>query len=241
MEVSGPWRRVRYCQGERARGSRPLGGNAVAQFGVAAVHQHDVLVILQVEPDPWQRVAGNDPVARKLLGRADAGQQQQLRRVDRPGAQDHFPACQQLPDPAVLADFHTAGTSALQQHPVGQGAAQYRQVLPVQDRVQEGPCRAAALAVDLGDMEGPEAFLLRAIEVRIVAPAQLGGGLVEHLIDRARAALLGDVELAVLAVPRRGAGFEMLRALEVGQQFVMAPAWLPAAAQRSKSRRWPRI
>lgn len=169
-------------------------------------------------------MALDDAVARQFRRRADAGEQQELRRVDRAGAEDHFAACLQLHDLASLADLHAGGAGTFQQHAQGQRRAEHGEVGPRQGRVQEGARRATAFAVDLGDVERADAFLALAVEVGVVRPAHFLGGLEEHLVDRPRAALRGDVQLAAAAVPGRFARLEMFRAAKVGEQLVVAPA-----------------
>ncbi|MCY1424056.1 hypothetical protein D9M71_397880 [compost metagenome] len=169
-------------------------------------------------------MAQGDAVAGQFGGRADAGEHQQLWGVDAAGAEDHLVLGMEVQHLAVLADFHAHRAFAFQQYAVGEGRAQHMEVGSVEDRMEECPRRAAAFAIDLGDVEGADAFLLGAIEVGVVAPAEFVGGLVEHLVDRAGAAQLGDVQLAAPAVPGRFAGFEVLGAAEVGQHLPIAPA-----------------
>ncbi|MDT4848307.1 hypothetical protein FQZ97_823940 [compost metagenome] len=76
--------------GRAGKWPQALGGKAETQLGFAAVHQHDVLVILQVLADAGQLVVQRDAVAGEFGSRANAGQHQQLRRVDGAGAEDHL-------------------------------------------------------------------------------------------------------------------------------------------------------
>ncbi len=143
----------------------------------------------------------DDTVARQFSARAYAGEQQQLWRVDRAGAKDHLSACLQLRHLAGVKNLHTSSALALQHYPVGQRVTQYREIGSVEDGVKEGACGAATLAIDLRDVEGAYAFLLLAIEVSVIGPAHFLPGLVEHWVDRARAALLGHIQLTAATVP----------------------------------------
>src|ERR1700730_3915232 len=56
----------------------------------AAVEKKRRRMILKVLSDPGERNANGDVMASELLGRADAGQHQELRRVDRARGEDHL-------------------------------------------------------------------------------------------------------------------------------------------------------
>ena len=51
---------------------------------------HDVDVIVQVRADAGQILGDANAVRAQMVGRTDAGQQQQLRRIDRAAAEDYF-------------------------------------------------------------------------------------------------------------------------------------------------------
>ena len=57
-----------------------------------AVRDRDFVAVLQIAADAWQVDTHGDAVLAQFGGRTDAGQQQQLRRVERAAAQDDFAA-----------------------------------------------------------------------------------------------------------------------------------------------------
>ena len=85
VEVSGPLRRSSHSASRLG----PVPAVERALVRDLPDHRHE-RVVLQVAPDSRQVVAHLHAGRLQLAGRADARQQQQLRRVDRAGAQQHL-------------------------------------------------------------------------------------------------------------------------------------------------------
>src|SRR5690606_36503008 len=83
--------------------------------------------------------------------------------------------------------------------------------------------RAAALAVEDGEMVGAEPFLLIAVEIARGRIADLAAGLNERLVDGIAWRSARDTKRAAHAVPRICAVVVILRALEIGQHVRIAP------------------
>ncbi len=90
-----------------------------------------------------------DAVLGELVAVTDARQHQQLRRVDRAGAQQHLASRPDHLAPAAGVDFDADGAAAVEQHPGHGGLGEQLQVLPAQRRLEVGvggaPPRSPAL------------------------------------------------------------------------------------------------
>ena len=157
---------------------------------------------------------------------ADAGELQQLGRVDRAATEDHLARLDPLrADPP--GDLDADGPRAVEENAIHERAAAHLEVLPVPDRVQVGPRGAeSAAAVDVA-VEGGEALLPVAVDVVGERVAGLLHRLEEGLEERAlgRAAL--EHERAVAAAPVVGARETALHPLEVGQAVGVVPLLHP--------------
>ena len=169
-------------------------------------------------------------VPAQLCGGADAREHQQLRRVEGSAAQGHFePRADDLHHIAA-PHFHAHRAPAFQHHAQRLGLGAYMQIgALLHYRMQIGRGGRTALAVlraamELRDLVVANAFLLRAVEVLVAFQAGLDAGLDECLGDRARAALLRDLQRAAAAMPFALAALVAFGALEVGQHLLEAPA-----------------
>ena len=165
-----------------------------------------------------------DAVLAQLFGATDAGQQQQLRRVDRAAGQ-HDLACGLGTHAFTLAlEFDGDGTPVLDHDAFDHGAGRDGEVVAIARGVQVAGRRAPALTVFLRQLVEAEAFHLRAIEVRIERKSILRGGVEQHLRQRIAVTMVGDIEVATAAMEIVGAAFVVLAALEVGQHRIPVPA-----------------
>jgi len=71
-------------------------------------------VVAEMGTDAGQRAAHGDAMSFQLRRVADAGQHQQLRRIDRTGADDDLASGYHLPHLAVAQEFNPDGLVALQ-------------------------------------------------------------------------------------------------------------------------------
>ena len=180
-------------------------------------------MVLQVLPDPRQVGHHRDSVALQMVGRPDAGQHQQLRRVDGAAGQDHLTAGHGGAEVASLAVLDAGGAAALEQHPRRHGAGLDRQIGPLHRRTQEGARRAPAHALMDGHVHPPEAFLLEAVHVLGGGIAGLDAGLDEGVEQRIVGLAGGDVQRPVAAaifIRTLGPG---LRLAKIGQYIGIGP------------------
>ena len=118
-----------------------------------------------------------DAERRELLLRTDAGQQQQARRVDRAGAEDHFPGRAGGMPSAVVQEFEARATPAGERQLDHLRLGDDRQVMAARHRPQVGSRRTAAQpALDV-EVHGADALGpgdVQVVEVRHpVGPARI--------------------------------------------------------------------
>ena len=159
-----------------------LGGKS--QAAAALVDRVDVLhahrkarrvVIAQVLADAGQRVAHLDAERLEQRGRADAGQLQQLRRIERAARKDDFAARPHLDRRAIapaLAIAHADRALALEHQPGRVRARAHGQVRPLHRGMQERARRAHAAAVLDRALRVIDAELAFAVVVRVARNAE---------------------------------------------------------------------
>src|SRR5215831_1519726 len=98
----------------------------------------DYWVILQVEPDAGEFAHGGDPVRGELVEGADAGEQQQLRRVDGAAREDHLARAPGNLLVCSVAVGDTDGARAVDQHARDLGAGGDGQVWAPERGTQVG-------------------------------------------------------------------------------------------------------
>ena len=111
----------------------------------------------------------------QVLGRADTGQHQQLRTVDRAAGQDDLGVGADGHGLAVVQVAHAGGLAALDDHLGDQGVGVDGQVRPGHGGVQVGGGRRAPLALPLGQLVPAHAVLARPVEVVVGHRALLLG------------------------------------------------------------------
>ena len=180
-------------------------------------------MVLQVSPDR-QVGARLDPEPAQLLGRADAREQQQLRRLVGAGAEDHLALRPDRLRRVPSHDLDADGAIALEQDPRGVGVGEHLDVGTQALRREVGERGAAAAAVSLRDLEPADALLGRAVVVVGLGDPGLHGGL-DH---RRRVAMLraavADAQRPAGAVVIALAAFVVLSLLEVRQGVLISPA-----------------
>ena len=187
-------------------------------------HRNHVDVIVQVASHARQGVQQRDAVPLQFVGRADARQQQQLRRLQRAGRQQHLQA---RPNGDLLAPaqaLHADRAAPVEQHAGRLHAGQHRQVRPLQVRCEVSLGGAETLAKAVRHLVRADAFLLRAVEVGIDRPARLPTGLDEGFDQWIRAAQVHHVERPADAVVGIGTALVVFGPPEPRQHVVPAPA-----------------
>ena len=192
--------------------------------------EDEIQVVLKVLPHAGQLVHHGDAVRGDVLGPADAGKLQKLRRAESAAAKDHLAPRPHLFAGPALPVGDAGGALALEQHPLGAHLGQHGQVLArVHHRVQIGGRRRTAFAVarrpvELGDRVVAETLVVAGVEILAAAVLQARRRLDEGLGDRARAFLAADMQRAAGAVMVIGPGLVVLGAPEIGQHAVPVPA-----------------
>ena len=183
-------------------------------------------MVLQVAADAGDVEQRPDAERAEVIGRADARQHQQLRRVHRAAAQDDLALGARDLVPAVDEVAHAHGVVLVEDDALDQRVGDDVDVVLVAlDRgPQVGAGGAPALLVLLRDLVVADALLGGAVEVRDPLVAGLLGGLHEGFADLGRIGLVGDVQRAAGAVEVVAAALVVLGLLEVRQHVVVAPA-----------------
>ncbi len=183
------------------------------------------VMVAQVLADAGQGLAHFDAETAQALGLADAGQFQQLRRVDRASADHDFARHRGFAQIAAhgIADSGTA--LAVEDEGLGQRAGFDMQVRAAADRVQVAAGRAHPAAGGDGRLAHRDAFLAGAVVVRVVRDPDLSRGLDHRGENRVARLRIGDPQRAFPAtegvIAAAGIAFH---APEEGQDVLVAPA-----------------
>ncbi len=182
-------------------------------------------MVAQVLADAGQGVLHRDAEVAQPLGLADAGQFQQLRRIDRPGADHDLAPGAGLPPLAGNRVTQAGAAPSVEQQRLGERAGLDAQVWPATDRVEVAMRRAHPPPRGDGRLAHGDAVLHRAVVVGVVRDADLPGGLDQGGEDGVVRCGVGDAQRAVAAAERIvAAALVALHALEEGQHIGVAPA-----------------
>ena len=194
-------------------------------------------VVLEVLPHAGEVAHHRDPQRAEVLGGAHAGEHQELRRPDRPRAQDDLASrpCLALGAALPVGDSHRS--AVLDEHPGRERVALDGEVLPVEGRTQVGVGGAVPLAVPL--VEGVEGGAVLGLAVEVVVPAEPGllGGGEERERERRHPPRVGHVLGPARAVERGRPPLVVLGLLEPGQDAGPAPAGVARPPPRRRSPR----
>ena len=173
---------------------------------LAGVLDDDVGMIAEIGADARQVALHRDAQPAQQIGRADAGELQQLRAVDRAAAQDDLALRRRGATLAANRIGNAGGALALDQDLERQGAGDDGEIGPRARRIEIAARGAPAPALVGGAVTGAEAFLLRAVAIGRVGIARLLAGFDEGLAQNAGAAVRRrHAQRAVLAVIGVGA------------------------------------
>ncbi len=156
-------------------------------------------VVLQVRADAGNVRHRRDAELLQRVGVADAGQHQDLRRIDRAAGDDDFAARAHPDEPAVVQVLDADGARALEQDAGDQAPRLDAQIRARPGRSQVGHRGAPAAAPVGRHVHRTEAFLPVAVHVvglRVPGlPSRVDERAIERILHRAR----GDVERAAAA------------------------------------------
>ena len=122
-------------------------------------------MVLEIRADAGQVVDDCDAVLLQLPGRADAGEHQKLRRVDRAAAQDDFAPRLDGADRIALPVFQAADAPALKQQAGRHCIGRDGEIGAPRRRLQIGVRGAPAPAPVNRHVHRPEAFLPVAVHI----------------------------------------------------------------------------
>ena len=165
------------------------------------------------------------PQRAQQFGLADAGQLEQLRRVDRAAGDDHLARGPRLPLRPADGIAHADAALAFEDQRLGHRALLDHKVRPRARRVEIAIGRALAAALGDRHLRHADAFLGLAVLVGIEGQADALGGR-DHLLQQRHlvARRVGDAQHAVAAAELVGAAVVALHALEDRQHVLVAPA-----------------
>ena len=182
-------------------------------------------MVAQVLADALQFVHRRDAQRPQPVALADAGEFEQLRRIDRAAGDDDLACGSRFALLAVHGIAHADATLAFQDERLGDGALVDLQVGAAARRIEIAEGGALAAAPGDRHLGHADAFLRGAVLVGIVGQAHLLGRL-DHLLQQRHlvAWRMGDGEDALAAAEFVGATLEALHALEDRQHVLVAPA-----------------
>ena len=135
------------------------------------------VMVLQALPDARQMVHDRHAELADMLLRPDAGQHQQLRRVDGAAAQDDFARGGRGADLAVAPEPHADGAPAFEQDLLGQRPGDDAQIGALHRRAQIADGGRAAPAIARRRLVVADAVLARAVEIVVAGKAKFGRAL----------------------------------------------------------------
>jgi hypothetical protein len=187
--------------------------------------QDEIEVVLQVLADAGQFMDDRNAVRCKFDGRADSGQQQELRRAEGAAADDDLTLRFRNRLASTHAIAHPGGPLAFKDDARGMRADNDSKVRPVHRRMQIGGGRRAALAVaafapELRDLIEPGPFLLDPVEIVVATDLVFAAGLDKGPGERTRLLLLRDPQRSVAAMQGVSAALVAFGASEIRQHLV---------------------
>lgn len=187
--------------------------------------QSEQRVIVEVLPDAREIVDYVNPNFPKVVGGSYAGEEEKLRAVDRPTADDHLSfGCHGLDAPAPLILDPGTALAAVEGQAARKRVGVDSQVRPIHSRVQVGERGALTLTVRDGQLVPARPLLYRAIEVVGRGIAELLGRVEEDLRKRVRIrsdlGMHGSALSPILGV----AALDRLHLLKVRQDALVVPA-----------------
>ena len=185
-------------------------------------------MVAQVFADTLQRVAHLYAQLPQPFRLANAGQFQQLRRIDRPGTDHDLAGRAGLPAFPLHGIPHAGAALALQHQPFGQGIGADGEVSPMLYRIQVTMRGAHPAAPGNGRLAHGDAFLRRTVIIRDMRDSNLPRCLDQCIVERPFLVRIGHAQRAVAATEFIvTAALVAFQPLEGRQHVVIAPAPVP--------------
>ena len=184
------------------------------------------IVVLHVLADAAQLVHDGHTDPAQMLGIADPGQLQDVRRANRARRQDDLTPRIGLLDGAAARELDAGCALAVEQDAMHEGVGDELQVRPFQCRVQigaRGAGAAAAAARLLAPADAVRVAVRQVVDVLAVFEPDLLAGLEHGGADRRPVSLRGE-ERPVLAAHIAAFALPALGLAEIGQAIVPRPA-----------------
>ena len=196
------------------------------------VHDRGEHVIVQVLAHTRQVRPHVDAHAAELGAVADPREHEQLRRLDRPRADDDLMRGGNRLERSVASELDARAARPLEEEPHRARSGDHGQALRARHRPQEGRRRAVADAVPDRQLGEPDAVELGAVVVVVERDARL-----LRCLDRPGDDGMGLIprhhaQGAALPVVVGGAAVEVLGALEEGEHVSVAPAGVAEVGPR---------
>ena len=203
---------------------RALEGAADGDVALGLPAGDVVDMVLEIAADRGAIEHHVDPVLLEMRGRADAGEHQDLRAIERACAQYHAAPRQQRFALATAPDLDAGDAPRLDHQLLDQRVSAHREVAELANRLHVSARRRPAFALALGDLVEPEAVLPLAVEIGVGAQLQRGCGIDEGVAGGVGVLLVGDEQRPARAVEVVTPALVRLGALEIGEHVVIAPA-----------------
>ena len=187
--------------------------------------EDEVGMVLKILADAGRIEDDFDAGLAQMRRRTNARQHQDLRRLQRAGAEDDFTAGAQLADSVILLVFDADGAAALEQNFSHARAAFDPQIIAPPDMgLKIGARRAPALAIFLSQLIDAEAFLILAVEIVAQGHLRLARGLDENAVIGVIGARARHIERPVRPVETVVKILVAFRLPEIGQHLRIGPA-----------------
>ncbi len=228
--VSGPLRCNRYRRPVLYHAR--LAHHDVVDGDRLRAFQHDagLVMVLHRLANARQVVPDFNSQFGQMRARPDAGQQQQLRRIQRATAQDHLPPCARGECLPVFPPGHADGALGLQHDALGQRMRDHPQVAPLHRRPQIADRGRATASIARGQMVIPGTLLHPPIEIVVARETKVNRALDERLADRIVFIDLRHRERTAGAMQIVATADLILGAFEVRQHVVERPAGIAELA-----------
>jgi hypothetical protein len=190
---------------------------------VDLVRHAQLQMVLEILADAAQILHDLDAEILQPCTVADAGEFEQLRRVDRAGTEDDFTTGFGQIIGVIAAIFDTRASTPFEHDPLRDGAGDDSQIGALECRAQKRFGGIPADAALLVDVEVADAAVVAAIEVVGGGDAGLLRGLREGLEDFPFEALLFDAPWAACAMRFVGPAVVILAAFKDGEDVVPGP------------------